>query len=88
MDPIDTKDELTNELKTQVNKIVKNINSEYKIHDLRTVKGPTHTNVVFDVLLPADNKSDIEILRKQISDEIIKLDKNYRCVINFDYSYV
>lgn len=88
MDPIDTKDELTNSLKTKVLKIVEEINSEYKIHDFRIVKGTTHTNLVFDVLLPAEDKNDIEYLRKTISNNIAKIDEKYRCVINFDRSYV
>lgn len=88
MDPIDTKDTLTIELKNSVVNIVKEINDEYNIHDFRTVAGPTHTNLVFDVLLPADDKNDIETLRKQISLAISKMNPNYRCVINFDHSFL
>ena len=88
MDPIDTTNELVNSLKTEVKQIVLDINPEYNIHDFRIVAGPTHTNLVFDVLLPAADKKDIEELRKQISDNIQKIDKTYRCVINFDRSYV
>ena len=88
MDPIDTKDELANSLKIQVKNIVQSINSNYSIHDFRTVAGPTHTNLVFDVLLPADDSSDIEILRKRISDDIKEINDTYRCVINFDHSFV
>lgn len=88
MDPVDTKDTLTNELKGEVKNIVLGINSEYNIHDFRTVAGPTHTNLVFDVLLPASDKTDIEVLRKQISEQVAELDNKYRCVINFDHSFV
>lgn len=88
MDPVDTKDELTNTLKIEVKKIVLGINSEYNIHDFRTVAGPTHTNIVFDVLLPAHDNSDIEELRKKISGQVAEIDNKYRCVINFDHSFV
>lgn len=88
MDPIDTRDNLANELKVEVKNIIKNINGEYSIHDFRIVRGTTHTNLVFDVLLPAEDKTDIEELRKLITFEINKLDNNYRCVINFDRSFV
>lgn len=87
MDPVDSQDELTNNLKIEVKKIVTDINSEYNIHDLRIVTGPTHTNIVFDVLLPADDEVDIEQLRNKISDNVKKLDNNYRCVINFDRAF-
>lgn len=88
MDPIDTKNEKVNTLKKQVKDIILDINSEYNIHDFRIVTGPTHTNLVFDVLLPADDRNDIEELRKLISNRISALDNSYRCVINFDRSYV
>jgi len=88
MDPIDTKDTLANTLKKDVKNIVTSINPEYNIHDFRTVSGPTHTNLVFDVLLPANDNSDIETLRKQISNEVSKLNNTYHCVINFDHSFV
>lgn len=88
MDPIDSKDTLTNTLKDKVKSIVVGINSEYNIHDFRTVSGPTHTNLVFDVLLPANDKSDIEELRKTIARKVSEIDDSYRCVINFDHSFV
>ena len=88
MDPIDTKDTLANSLKGKVLDAVKSINPDYKIHDFRIVSGPTHTNLVFDVLLPAQDKNDIEELRKTISNKISEIDDSYRCVINFDRSYV
>lgn len=88
MDPVDTKNEEVNSLKEKIKNIVLSINPEYNIHDFRIVTGPTHTNLVFDVLLPANDRSDIEVLRKQISSGATKLDNKYRCVINFDRSFV
>ena len=88
MDPIDTRDTLANELKVKVKDIVIGINGKYTIHDFRIVRGPTHTNLVFDVLLPAEDESDIEELRNNITNSISNLDKKYRCVINFDRSFV
>lgn len=88
MDPIDTKDNTTNMLKGKVKEIVLGINPSYDIHDFRTVVGPTHTNLVFDVLLPANDKNDIEELRSKITNAITNIDSKYRCVIYFDRSYV
>lgn len=88
MDPVDTKDKTLIELKAKVKKIILEINQEYDIHDFRIVSGPTHTNIVFDVLLPANDDSDIEQLRKKISDSVAEIDIKYRCVINFDHSFV
>ena len=88
MDPIDTKDTLANSLKTDISNIITNINPDYTFHDFRVVRGPTHTNLVFDVVLPAQDKNDIEFLRKQKQNEVSKLNSTYYCVINFDRSFV
>lgn len=88
MDPVDTKDTLVNELKVKVNKIVLDINKDYNIHDFRIVRGPTHTNVVFDVLVPAEDKISHEELKTLIDSKVKELDPSYICVIHVDHSFV
>lgn len=88
MDPIDANDELVNELRAEVKSAVRSINEKFDIHDFRIVQGPTHTNMVFDVLLPADDRSDAATLRKAIDDKVKEIDKTYETVIHFDHSYV
>lgn len=88
MDPIDSSDELTNSIKKEVIEVIQKINENYKIHDFRIVVGPSHTNLVFDVLLPAGDRNDIEALRKNICENIKKINSSYNCVINFDRDYV
>ncbi len=88
MDPIDANDELVNELRAEVKSAVRSINEKFDIHDFRIVQGPTHTNMVFDVLLPADDRSDTATLRKAIDDKVKEIDKTYETVIHFDHSYV
>ena len=55
MDPIDFEDETVVKLSQEVKQIVKKINPEYNIHDFRIVKGNTHTNIVFDCVIPSDD---------------------------------
>ena len=88
MDPIDTKDELANELKIKIKDIVLSINENYNIHDFRIVRGTTHTNLVFDVLLPAEDRIEHEKLKKMIQEKVTELDKTYFCVIQVDHSFV
>lgn len=88
MDPIDTKDELTKDLKQQVEKIVKDINPEYSIHDFRLVKGPTHTNLIFDVLLPADDETAHRLIKQQIIEAIQRINEHYFCVIQIDHAFL
>lgn len=88
MDPIDVSDEKTNALKNQVIHIIQSIDPEYTIHDFRIVSGPTHTNLIFDVVLPADDYSDERLLKAYISDKIKELDSSYFTVLNIDHRYL
>lgn len=88
MDPIDTKDELQNTLKPVVLDLVRQINNEYNIHDFRVVRGTTHTNLVFDVLIPSEDHIEHEVLIKMIQDKVHEYNKTYNCVINIDHSFV
>lgn len=87
MDPIDIHDILTNELRDKVTRIVESIDSSLSIHDFRIVRGPTHTNLVFDVLMKDDKYSKKE-LNKLITSKVKEMNTTYYCVINFEYSFV
>ena len=88
MDPIDYKDKEVRKVNTKVKSIVKSINPEYTIHDFRMVKGPTHTNLVFDLLLPAGDKSSHEEVSKKVQEAISNYNKDYKCVIKVEHSFV
>ena len=51
-DPISTKDNTVNELRIWIGEKVKEIDERLTIHDLRIVYGITHTNVIFDCVVP------------------------------------
>lgn len=88
MDPIDIKDEYTNELKEKVITIVKNINPNYSIHDFRVVRGKTHTNLIFDVVLPSDDTTKHIDVKNKICQEVSKIsDETLYCVIEVEHSY-
>lgn len=89
MDPVDYKDKELASLRTKVRKIVKEINNDYSIHDFRIVKGPTHTNIVFDCLIPAADKSSHSDIANKIQFEVNKIKGGpYYCVIKVEHSYV
>lgn len=51
------------------------------------MKGPTHTNIIFDILVPyTEAMSDEEILSR-MEEAIHKLDSRYYAVINIDKDY-
>ncbi len=88
MDPVDHNDPRTLELKSKVNSIVKGLVFDASIHDFRVVYGNTHTNLVFDILLPFT----AEIKDKELCDMVKKRVKAYdpvlNCVICIDKDYV
>lgn len=88
MDPIDTSDQFANQLKEQVVQIVEHINSRYSIHDFRIVRGVTHTNLIFDVLVPPDDVISHHVLKQKISAAVKEIDETYFCVIQVDHSFL
>ena len=75
-------------LKKEINEIVKKENPEFSIHDFRVVAGDTHTNIIFDLLIPYGISDDEETIKKKIDDEVKKLNKNYFTVIEIDKNFV
>lgn len=88
MDPIAYDDTKTQELKLETEAIVKSIDERMSIHDFRIVIGNTHTNIIFDVVVPYDKSIQNSTLKKQIEKEIKKLNEHYFAVITIDRSYV
>ena len=88
MDPVDIDDEEAVHLKQLVKHIVTSIDENYNIHDFRIVRGPSHYNLVFDVLIPSEDRISHELLKKEISEKVSEIDKSYRCVIQVDHSFV
>ena len=89
MDPIVTSDEHVSELKAAVVSIVKGIDEVVTIHDFRVVTGPTHTNLIFDVLVPFKFYISDEQLTVMIQNKVgERLGKNYYVVMKVDKAYV
>lgn len=88
MDPVDQSDSKTAELKEVVLGIVKGINPSYNIHDFRIVSGPTHTNMIFDVLLPIDDETAHDKIKNEIEKAVKAYDESLCCVMQIEHSYV
>ena len=87
-DPIVTDDPAIGDMRHWIDRAVKIIDPRITIHDLRCVPGPTHTNVIFDCVRPADLPLSEDALRRRVSD--IVRDHYPRTVpkITIDESYV
>ncbi len=88
MDPIATDDEHTLEVRAKIVALVGCIDSRLTIHDFRMVKGPTHTNVLFDVVVPFEVKKSETEIRQNIETIVKTIDSSYYSVINIDKFYV
>ncbi len=88
MDPIVTDDETTNRMKAVVLVIVKGIDDRMTMHDFRMVEGPTHTNLIFDVVVPFECKLSDDEVRAKIEEGVGKMKGNYFAVVQVDKPYV
>ena len=67
LDPIETDNELVNELREDIYESVKGIDERLSVHDFRFVPGVTHTNLIFDVFVPFEVTTGDEELRRLIN---------------------
>ena len=86
-DPIVTDDERINSLKDMTNGIIKEISDEMSIHDFRVVDGPTHTNLIFDLIIPHKYHLSNSQLIKIIEDKLSKIDERYFVVITIEHAF-
>lgn len=88
MDPIASNDDYTVELKEEISNKINEIDESFSIHDFRIVKGETHTNVIFDLVVPHRYKlTDREILNL-VREKIKSVDEKLIPVIHIDKLYL
>ena len=88
MDPISVNDPETAALKEQIRIIIKDIDENLQFHDFRIVKGPTHTNLLFDVLVPYKFPVKDSELIVMIDRKVKALDPTYFIVVKVDHTYI
>ena len=88
MDPIAVDNEKVMQLRKEVEAIVKQLDSILTIHDFRMVEGHTHTNLIFDVVVPQGYHMEDDKLENAIKECIQKQWSNYYAVIKVEKAYV
>ena len=86
-DPIVTDDERINQLKDMTTKIVKEISDEMSIHDFRVVDGPSHTNLIFDLIAPHRFHMSNRDIIHTVEEKLSKIDERYFVVITIEHSF-
>ncbi len=87
MDPVCNNDPEVLSLKEIVCTYLKEIDDTLSLHDFRMVKGPTHTNIIFDVVTPFSFQYKDEEIFDMLTAKIQSLNPNYFTVIEFDKKY-
>ena len=87
MDPIVTDDETVDALRRQVAELARQVEPRMTIHDLRVVRGTTHTNLVFDAVLPLDADITPAEAARRIREKVSELDGDYYAVVTVEHSF-
>ncbi|MDR2088029.1 MAG: cation diffusion facilitator family transporter [Clostridiales Family XIII bacterium] len=87
MDPVDTADPLTSELRARMERFAQTLAGVVGIHDLRIVKGRARKNILFDAVLSPECKLPKEELTALFEAELRSVDPSCFAVINFDADY-
>ena len=87
LDPLLVDDPLTNELKEFVLETLKELPFKWNIHDFRIVTGPTHTNTIFDIVIPFDVEETEEEIKVLVNDLINTRRSDVFAVVDIDYDH-
>ena len=87
-DPVVTDDPELDRMHVRVEQILHKVDLRLGVHDFRMVQGTTHTNLIFDVVIPFDE----QLTRPQVAQQVCRLvegmEGRYRAIIKVENSYV
>ncbi|MDE6108184.1 MAG: cation-efflux pump, partial [Oscillospiraceae bacterium] len=87
MDPIVTNDARVNALREEMLAIAQGLDERITLHDFRMTEGPTHINLIFDVVVPRDCPLSDEEVRKEMASRAKESDPKYITVVQVDHPY-
>ncbi len=85
MDPVMNDDAETVACKAMAADVLSQIDAALTLHDFRMVKGTTHTNLIFDVVVPYHTNYTAEQLKERIETRLQEIDPAYFAVIQIDH---
>ena len=88
LDPVETDNVVVAETKIKVAEKLKEIHKDITKHEFRMVSGPTHTNLIFDVVEPFEMKESEQKIRQMVVEKVKDIDATYEAVIHIDRSYI
>lgn len=87
MDPVKTDDPLITKMKKIIADALQPLDGVDNIHDFRIVPGPTHTNIIFDVVLSAGCRLSEKEITEIAAEAARAADEKFYVVITFDRAY-
>lgn len=88
MDPIVVNDEKINKMKKIIEKVVTDIDENYSIHDFRLTDGGNRVNLIFDLVIPRDDRTDRITIENKVKSKIHEIDSKYYAVVKVEHSFV
>ena len=86
MDPVKVNDPETELYRAKVVEAIHQIDPKWGFHDFRIVSGPTHANLVFDLVIPFEEKYTQEEIEEMLLKHI-ESDKKIYLVLTIDHPY-
>ena len=87
-DPIDTNNERVMELRELSEAIIKGMDERFMLHDFRIVEGPTHTNIIFDMVVPYKYGRGNDELIAEFTNKLREKEEQCFAVIKVEHSFV
>lgn len=88
MDPVVVDNEVVRDAKHRVAEAVRSVDPVLTIHDFRMVSGPTHTNVIFDVVAPFSFRLTDEEISLKVREAVQAMDPTWFAVIKVDKDFL
>ena len=88
MDPVETNDATVVETRAKITALVKILDERISIHDFRMVRGETHTNVIFDAVVPFSVPMTEKEAKSKIEALVHTMDPHYFAVVEIDKAMI
>ena len=87
-DPIQNNNERVKFLKEKTTQLLKKLNGRISVHDFRIVEGPTHTNILFDCIVPYEVNVSLDQIKEKLANGIKEKDRVFNFVVDITRNYV
>lgn len=88
MDPIVVNNEEIEKYKDITRSLLEKMEGEFSFHDFKMVKGPTHTNLIFDLVAPYDKKKTNADVLLELKKLFKEYDESINLVVTVEHSYI